>query len=274
MLDWNAAALACAAMLLLAAAGWVSSIAKRDVSIVDSLWPLFFLIGAGVYAASTDAGPRATLVLALVAVWAVRLCAYLTRRNWGEPEDRRYRAIRARNEPGFQWKSLYLIFILQAGLAVVIAAPLFAAISSTAPLSALDIAGAVLWLAGLAFEALGDHQLARFKRDPGNRGQVLDAGLWRYTRHPNYFGEAVLWWGLYLVAVAGGGWWTVFGPLLMTFLLLKVSGVTLLEQDIADRRPAYRDYVARTNAFIPGPPRAAGGKPSDQPQAARTGQPR
>ena len=274
MLDWNATAFALAAMLLLAAAGWVASIAKRDVSIVDSLWPLFFLLGAGVYTAATEAGPRATLVLTLVAIWAVRLCAYLTRRNWGEPEDRRYRPIRARNEPGFQWKSLYLVFVLQVGLAVVIAVPLFAAVSSPAPLSLLDLAGSVLWLAGLTFEAVGDHQLARFKRDPGNRGQVLDSGLWRYTRHPNYFGEAVLWWGLYLLAVAGGGWWTVFGPLLMTFLLLKVSGVTLLEQDISERRPAYRDYIFRTNAFIPGPPRAADRKSSDQPRANETAQPR
>jgi steroid 5-alpha reductase family enzyme len=110
---------------------------------------------------------------------------------------------------------------------------------------------------GFGFEAIGDWQLARFKANPSNRAEVLDSGLWRYTRHPNYFGEAALWWGYYLIAAAAGGWWTVFAPVLMTVLLLRVSGVTLLEQDIRNRRPRYRDYVARTNAFFPGRPKEA-----------------
>jgi steroid 5-alpha reductase family enzyme len=262
MLDWTALSYAVAAVGLLAVAGWLASLPLRDVSIVDSLWPLFFLLGVEVYAVSTDMGPRGILIVALVAAWALRLCAYLTWRNWGEPEDRRYREIRGRNEPGFQWKSLYLIFLLQAVLATLITAPLYAALSSTAPLSLLDYAGIALFLAGFIFETVGDYQLARFKADPANHRRVLDTGLWRYTRHPNYFGEAVVWWGLYLIAVGAGGWWTVFGPLLITFLLLKVSGVTLLEKDIGERRPDYRDYVARTNAFLPGPPRPRAGESS------------
>jgi len=258
MPELQAALLALAAITLLAVLGWALSAAKRDVSIVDSLWPLFFLLGALAYAALAGAaGPRTLLLFVLVTFWALRLGGYLTWRNWGEPEDRRYQAIRARNEPGFAWKSLYLVFGLQALLAWVIAMPLFAGLSSAAPLSAIDYAGVALWIFGFSFETIADWQLARFKADPASRGRVLDSGLWRYTRHPNYFGEAVLWWGLFLIALAAGGGWTVFAPILMTILLLKVSGVALLEKDIGERRPDYHDYIARTNAFIPGPPRAS-----------------
>ncbi len=196
-------------------------------------------------------------MLALVAVWALRLAIYLALRNWDAPEDHRYRAIRARNEPGFRWKSLYLVFGLQALLAWLISAPLAGAIASAAPLGALDALGAALAAFGIVFEATGDAQLARFKADPASAGKVMDRGLWRYTRHPNYFGEFCVAWGFWLLAAAGGAWWTLFAPLLMTLLLLRVSGVALLEKDIGERRPAYRDYVARTNAFFPGPPRRA-----------------
>jgi steroid 5-alpha reductase family enzyme len=255
---------AIAAMLVLVLAGWIASVARRDVSIVDSLWALFFLLGAACYAAVAGPGERGVLLLALLAVWALRLSGYLTWRNWGEPEDRRYQAIRARNQPGFAWKSLYLVFLLQGVLAFIIAMPLFAAISAQAPLNALDAAGVALWVGGFVFETVADLQLARFKSDPINQGRVLDSGLWRYTRHPNYFGETVLWWGFYLIAAAGGAWWTVFAPLLMTFLLLKVSGVTLLEQNIAERRPGYRHYILSTNAFLPGPPRSRGTNPAGE----------
>jgi steroid 5-alpha reductase family enzyme len=256
MLDLTASLASLAATLVVGCAGWLASVARRDVSIVDSLWSLFFLTGALVYAALAGAGgARTLLVLALVLLWALRLAAYLTWRNWGEPEDRRYQAIRARNEPGFEWKSVYLVFGLQVLLAWICALPVYAALGGAAPLGPLDYAGAALWLAGFCFETVADWQLARFRADPASRGRVLDTGLWRYTRHPNYFGEALLWWGLYLVAVAAGGAWTVFAPLLLTWLLLRVSGVTLLEQDIHERRPAYRDYVARTSAFLPWPPR-------------------
>lgn len=247
-----------AALLAMAVMVWALSVWRRDASIVDSFWSLFFLVAALVYSALlAELSPRAQLLLALVTLWAVRLAGYITWRNRGEGEDRRYQAIRARNEPGYTWKSLYLVFGLQALLAFVIAMPLFAGLNSHAPLSLLDAAGVLLWIIGFGFETVGDWQLARFRANPANRGQVLDRGLWRYTRHPNYFGEAALWWGYYLIAVAGGGWWTVFAPLLMTYLLLKVSGVTLLEQDIGERRPAYRDYMARTNAFFPGCPKEA-----------------
>ena len=243
-------------LALLALLAWAISFARRDTSIVDSFWALFFLAGLGAYVVASDAnGLRAMLVLVLTALWALRLTLYLTFRNWGEPEDRRYQAIRARNEPGYAWKSLYLIFALQGALAFIIAMPLFAIAGSAAPLNALDIAGLALWMIGFGFESIGDWQLARFLRDPSSRGKVMDRGLWRYTRHPNYFGEAVLWWGFYCFALAAGAWWTLFAPVIMSFLLLKISGVALLEKDINERRPSYCDYALRTAAFFPRAPR-------------------
>jgi steroid 5-alpha reductase family enzyme len=227
----------------------------RDVSIVDSVWSLLVFVPAAVAAAVLDGGPRTAVVLGLSGLWALRLAAYITWRHWGEPEDRRYQAIRARNQPRFELKSLYLVFGLQALLGAIVALPLQAAVASTAPWQPLDVLGLAVFAAGFAFETVADGQLARFKADPAQRGRVLDRGLWRFSRHPNYFGECCVWWGLWLVALAAGAWWTVVSPLLMTLLLLKVSGVTLLEKDIGERRPDYTDYVARTNAFVPGRPR-------------------
>lgn len=256
MFDLELYAAGLAAALGMAIGGWLVSIAQRDVSVVDSLWSLFFLALVAVYVITAPAaGERAHLALFLVGVWAVRLSLYITLRNRGQGEDRRYQAIRRHHEPGFWWKSLYLIFGFQAILAWIISLPLLGAVLAPAPLNWLDYAAVCLWLLGLFFEAVGDQQLAEFRRDPRNRDRVMDQGLWRYTRHPNYFGEACIWWGFGLLALAGGAWWGLLGPLLMTILLLRLSGVSLLEKDIGERRPGYREYVARTNAFLPGPPR-------------------
>ena len=254
------AGLAVSAMLALLA--WLWSLRLHDASVIDPFWP-FLIAGAGLaYALCLPSrGARGAMVLALAWAWALRLGIHLARRRRGHGEDRRYQAIRARNEPGFAFKSLYLVFGLQAVLAWWVSAPLGVAWASTSALNALDAAGAGLALFGLVFEAVADAQLARFRADPDSRGQVMDRGLWRYSRHPNYFGEACFWWGLGLVAVAGagpGGAWSLLSPLLMTVLLLKVSGVALLEADLAQRRGAYRDYIARTPAFIPGRPREGG----------------
>jgi len=249
------------ALVAILAAGvltWLVSLAKHDVSIVDSLWSMMFLIAAAAFAMTVpESGPRATLVLILVTLWSVRLAAHITWRNWGEGEDHRYQKIRANNEPRFGLKSLYIVFGLQGVLAWIISLPLLAAVASTRDLTVLDFAGVTLWAVGMIFEAGGDYQLARFKADPSNSGKVMDRGLWRYTRHPNYFGNASVWWGFFLIALAAGGWWSVISPILMTFLLLKVSGVALLEKDIGERRPNYADYISRTNAFFPGPPKKA-----------------
>ena len=247
-----------AALTIVAVLGWMASVPLRNVSIVDSLWSLMFLVAGIVYASLVDeVQMRAIAVLVLVAIWAVRLSAYITWRNHGEGEDRRYQQIRRNNEPGFVWKSFFIVFALQALLAWVISVPLLAAINSNNPLGLLDIAGLALWVIGFIFEAGGDYQLSTFKANPANKGKVMDTGLWRYTRHPNYFGDFCIWWGFYLFAVASGGWWSIIAPLLMSFLLLKVSGVAMLEKDIGERRPKYRDYIARTNAFFPGLPKSA-----------------
>jgi steroid 5-alpha reductase family enzyme len=258
MIDWHACLLSLLAIAALALIFWLASLVKRDVSVVDSAWSLLFLGALASYIALSDRlGERALVISLLTGTWALRLSLYITWRNWGRPEDRRYQAIRRNHEPGFAVKSLYMVFGLQGVLAWLISAPLMAGVSGTSAIGVLDYIGILLWGIGMTFEVVGDQQLARFKADPQNRNQVMEHGLWRYTRHPNYFGECCIWWGFYLIALAAGGWWTLWSPVLMTFLLLRVSGVTLLENDLRERRPQYRQYMVRTNAFIPGPPRAS-----------------
>jgi len=240
-------------MALLAFGAWLVSLRKNDVSIVDSFWPLLILTGAATYVLATpETGLRAVVVVTLVALWAIRLSAHITWRHWGEPEDRRYQAIRARNKPYFRWKSLVLIFVLQAILAWVVSWAVLAAVVNPRPWSWLDGLAVCVVVAGVLFEAVADWQLARFKLNPRNKGKVMDRGLWRYSRHPNYFGEFCVWWGIYILALSANGWWAIASPVLMTVLLFKVSGVTLQEQDITERWPGYRDYIAHTNTFFPG----------------------
>ena len=246
--------LALVVILAIGVVAWLFSVMIRNVSFVDSLWSLFFLVAAVVFALDVETlSTRALIVLALVAVWSLRLSIYITIRNWGEGEDYRYQTIRANNEPGFAFKSLYIVFGLQGVLAWIISAPLLPAVSAQAALGPLDVAAIVLWVIGFVFEAGGDYQLQRFKNDPANKGKVLDSGLWRLTRHPNYFGDFCIWWAFWLFAAASGAWWTVFAPLLMSMLLLKVSGVAMLEKTIGKRRPQYEAYIRQTNAFFPGP---------------------
>jgi steroid 5-alpha reductase family enzyme len=197
-------------------------------------------------------GPRGWLILVLVAVWAIRLSVFIAVRNHAQPEDHRYQTIRKNNQPNFRFKSLFIVFGLQAGLAGLIALPLLFAAAGSAPLGWLDLLGVTLWLVGMFFEVVGDQQLKNFRADTTNRGRVMDTGLWGLTRHPNYFGEFTLWWGYYCFALAAGGWWSIISPVLMSVLLLRVSGVALLESGIQERRPAYADYIKNTNAFFPG----------------------
>ena len=248
-------------ILLAGLVAWLVSVIRKDVSMVDSLWSLFFLLAGVVFAVySQPLSDRGLLLLVLLAAWSLRLSAFITVRNWGEPEDYRYQTIRANNEPGFAFKSLYIVFGLQGVLAWVIALPLLPAITQDSALGVLDFVAAALWLIGFVFEAGGDYQLSRFKRDPTNKGRVLNTGLWRFTRHPNYFGDFCIWWAFYLFAVSAGGWWSIISPLLMSVLLLKVSGVAMLESTISERRPEYADYIRRTNAFFPGLPKVAQAK--------------
>lgn len=238
---------------------WVASLVARDASIVDAAWGVAFLVIASSASAATEGyEPRVRLVLALTAIWGLRLSFHILTRNLGTGEDYRYRAMRRSWGPRFPLVSLFTVFGLQAVIAWIVSLPLQFAIAAVFPteLTWLDALGVVVWTFGFLFEAVADFQLLRFKADRRNAGRVMDRGLWRYSRHPNYFGDAVVWWGFFLFAAATDAWWTAIGPALMTFLLLRVSGVTLLEKRLRTTKPAYEAYTARTNAFLPWKPRS------------------
>lgn len=237
--------------------GWMLSLMTNKVSHVDSMWSLFFVLaGYSVALLNYEATTRILVVLTLLSIWGVRLCVHISWRNF-DHEDQRYVVIRQNNEPNFWFKSLYIVFGLQAVLAWIISLAIYGALDGETPFNALDYLGLILVAFGLYWEVLADWQLQQFKANPANADQVLNTGLWRYSRHPNYFGECCVWWGFYLFALAAGAWWAIFSPILMTFLLLKVSGVRLLESTITERRPAYLDYIRNTNAFVPGLPKDA-----------------
>ena len=236
---------------------WVVSLVLRDASVVDPVWPLAFIAVAitALIAGSGDEGRR-ILIACVVAIWGARLSIHLLVRNAGKEEDFRYAAMRAKRGHRFWLTSLVTVFLLQGLLVWVVSLPVQLSAIPDRPLGWLAIIGAIVWVLGVVFEAIGDAQLTRFKANPASRGQVLDTGLWRYTRHPNYFGDFLVWWGIFLIAAeSGAGAWGVAGPLLMTLLLVKVSGAGLLEKDIAVRRPGYADYVRRTSGFMPLPPK-------------------
>jgi steroid 5-alpha reductase family enzyme len=249
-------AVACVVALMVPT--WLLSLVIRDASIADVAWGLVFVaIAWGAYAAGL--GQEAMLVAAgVVSVWGLRLSAHIGIRNRGHGEDRRYTAMRDRRPGTFWLWSLFGVFLLQGAIALVVSLPLQSLASDAgADASLWTWVGLAVAIVGYGFEAIGDAQLSAFKGDPASKGKVMDRGLWRYTRHPNYFGDALFWWGIWLVAVgSGAALWTLIGPALMTFLLVRVSGVRMLESDIAERRPEYAAYIRRTRAFIPRPPKA------------------
>ncbi|MCU0962095.1 MAG: DUF1295 domain-containing protein [Pirellulaceae bacterium] len=236
---------------------WLWSLRTRNVSIVDVFWGLgFVLISWVTLFLSETVEARSWIMASAVTVWGLRLSTHLAVRTAGKPEDYRYAAMRERQGPQFARWSLVWIFGLQGALMWIVSLPVQWAVPSPAPLNWLDAVGVAVWSVGWICESLADWQLQRFKADPAQAGQVLDRGLWRYTRHPNYFGDFLVWWGLFLMGLAAGvAWWTVVSPLIMSVLLMKVSGVALLEKGLHERRPAYADYVRRTSAFFPWPPR-------------------
>jgi steroid 5-alpha reductase family enzyme len=240
---------------------WLVSLLLRDSSIVDIFWGTGFVVSNWVYFALTPDGfpARKWLIGVLVTIWGLRLSLYILWRNWGKGEDFRYRQWREEAGPKWWWQSFFKVFLLQGFLMWIISAPLLAAQISPAldRLAVLDLVAVPVWLIGFFFEAVGDLQMARFKADPANKGKVLSSGVWRYTRHPNYFGDATQWWAYYLIAASAGGFWTIFSPILMTVLLLRVSGVTLLEKTLKETKPGYKEYVESTSAFIPWFPRGA-----------------
>ena len=242
-------------MLLL----WLVSLWLKNSSIVDIVWGTGFVTFTWVAFFLTPDGfmTRKLLLCVLVTIWGLRLSIHLLLRNWGKAEDFRYQTWRTEAGSSWWWKSLFKVFLLQGILMLIVAVPLLAAQVKPLPdhLTWVDMIAIPVWLVGIIFEALGDWQLMRFKADPTNKGKLLTTGAWRYSRHPNYFGDATQWWAFYLIALSAGGWWTIFSPVLMTGLLLRVSGVSLLEKSLKKTKPGYQEYIETTSEFIPWFPR-------------------
>jgi steroid 5-alpha reductase family enzyme len=238
---------------------WLLSLALRNSSIVDIFWGTGFVIVAWATFLLTPEGflARKLLLAGLVTVWGLRLSIHILRRNWGKSEDFRYAKWRGESGRNWWWYSFFKVFLLQGILLWIISTPLVTAQVSPVParLGLLDGLAVVVWASGFFFEAVGDWQLERFKADPANRGKLLTTGVWHYTRHPNYFGDAAQWWGYFLIAAGAGVWWTGFSPILMTLLLVRVSGVALLEKTLIETKPGYRAYAETTSAFVPWFPR-------------------
>lgn len=238
---------------------WIVSVIIRNASIVDLFWGTGFVIASAFYFVRCDGNEtRKILVLILVMIWGIRLSAYLTWRNSGKGEDFRYRQFRQKyGEKRYWWVSFFQTFLLQGILMWLISAPLLGAqyYGHDRNPGIIDYAGTALWITGFIFEAGGDLQLARFKSDPTNRGKVLDKGFWHYTRHPNYFGDSAVWWGYGLICISAGGWLPALGSVLMTALIIKVSGVALLEKSLTNDKPQYKEYIERTSSFFPWFPR-------------------
>lgn len=236
---------------------WLVSVARRDASVIDVFWgPGFAVLLGFCYVQAPAPGLRGGLLLGAVVLWAVRLGLHLGVRWWqkGE-EDHRYAAMRESNPGTFPVRSLFTVFWFQGLLIWLLGWPLVDTLFGEGPPGITAWVGVAVFLVGLLFEAVADAQLARFKADPANRGQVLDTGLWRYSRHPNYFGEAFLWWGLGLIAVDAGVWLGLATSAAVTALVFRISGVPLLEPHLENTRPGYAEYARRTSAFIPWFPR-------------------
>lgn len=234
---------------------WIASVILKNASIVDPFWGLGFVLAAVYYFLETDGfETRRIIVLVLVVLWGLRLSIYLFWRNAGKGEDYRYQNFRQNFGPKrYWWFSFFQVFLLQGFLMWLVSAPLLGAMyyPETDSLGVLDFLAIFVWLVGFMFEAGGDFQLARFKSNPKNKGKLLDKGFWRFTRHPNYFGDSAVWWGFALFSVAAGSYLPVLGSLLMTLLIIKISGVALLEKSLNDKKPEYREYVRKTSSFFP-----------------------
>jgi steroid 5-alpha reductase family enzyme len=260
---WLAAGAVVAAFVT---AVWLVSLLLRDSSIVDIVWGAGFVLVAWTVSAAAPGTmpPRALLIGCLVSIWGVRLSAHIFWRNRGKGEDFRYRKWRDEAGSAWWWRSYFKVFLLQGAIMWLVTAPVVGVMSKATqpPLGWIDVLGAAAWLLGFLFETVGDWQLARFKSVPANKGRLFTGGVWRYTRHPNYFGDAAVWWGHFLLAAASGAWGTIFSPLLMTFLLVRVSGVAMIESTLRDSKPGYREYMESTSAFFPLPPRRRGARPA------------
>jgi len=242
-------------ILVLVTLLWTWSVIITNVSIVDLFWGFGFVVVNAFYVfKSGEPSARSLLVLILVSIWGLRLTIYLALRNIGKGEDFRYQEFRRKYGPKrYWWFSFFQTFLLQGVLMMVISLPLLGIHTnySSGDLNFLDYIGIVVWLIGFAFEAGGDYQLARFKGNTANKGKVLNTGFWKYTRHPNYFGDSAVWWSYAIFSIAAGSYWYIIGAVIMTLLIIKVSGVALLEKTLVNSKPQYRDYIEQTNSFFP-----------------------
>jgi steroid 5-alpha reductase family enzyme len=234
---------------------WLISVIIKNASIVDIFWGFGFVLASAFYFLKTgDANPRKIVIVTFVTIWGLRLSGYLAWRNLGKGEDFRYRNFRKNyGENRYWWISFFQVFLLQGTLMWLISSPLLGAQYNSAAknLNIFDYTGITIWFIGFLFEAGGDFQLARFKSDPSNKGKILNTGFWRYTRHPNYFGDSAVWWGYGLISIAAGSYLAALGSVLMTALIIKISGVALLERSLKEQKPQYLEYTKRTSAFIP-----------------------
>jgi steroid 5-alpha reductase family enzyme len=234
---------------------WIWSVYLKDVSIVDIFWGLGFVILNIFYVFNSgDLNSRKILLLVLVSVWGLRLSIYLAYRNIGKGEDFRYQEFRRKFGPKrYWWFSYFQAFLLQGALMILISITLLGMNFSSQPttLSTLDYIGIGIWLIGFIFEAGGDYQLMRFKKNTNNKGNVLTTGFWKYTRHPNYFGDASVWWSYAIFSISAGAYWQIIGSILMTLLIINISGVTLLEKSLKQTKTAYSDYIDKTSSFFP-----------------------
>lgn len=234
---------------------WVLSVIITNASIVDLFWGFGFVAANGCYFfLSDDHSVRSILLLVLVSLWGFRLSIYLAFRNLGKGEDFRYQEFRRKYGPTrYWWISFFQVFLLQGFLLMLVSLPLLGANvgSQSENLSWLDYLGILVWVIGFVFEAGGDFQLSRFKRNPENKGKVLNTGFWKYTRHPNYFGDSAVWWAYAIFSIAAGSYWQIVGSVLMTLLIIKVSGVALLEKSLNTTKPQYAEYIRKTNSFFP-----------------------
>ena len=241
-------------MFAFALGGWLISLLTKKVSHVDNLWGLFFLIASFTCALNIEhLTNRHLILISLITIWSLRLSLYLIYRNWSKEEDSRYQKIKVNNEPNFKYKSIYIIFGLQAIWASIIVLPIISSFTDVRIIKLNDQIGFFIISLGIIYETLADYQLNKFLS--GGTKKVMQTGLWKYSRHPNYFGEFLVWWGFYIVSIGGGNILTIVSPILMTFLLLKYTGVGLMEQTIGHRRPDYENYINKTSSFIPWPPK-------------------
>jgi len=246
-------------IVLFFTAVWLLSVVLKNASIVDIFWGVGYVLSGVFYSMVTPGfSTREIIVVVLTTIWGLRLSTHIFLRNMGKPEDYRYQEFRRNyGEKRYWWFSYFQVFLLQGTLVWLISAPLLAVsyYASGNSFGFLDVLGILVWLIGFTFEAGGDWQLARFKANPANKGKLLTTGFWKFTRHPNYFGDAAVWWGFAVFSVAAGCFWPVLSSLLMTWLIIRVSGVAMLERTMKNTKPGFEEYVKKTSAFIPWVPK-------------------